>query len=54
MGVGFEVLSLSSIQCVILVSSWLPLDQDVELSVPLVPYLPAHFHAFGHDNGLTF
>jgi hypothetical protein len=28
--------------------SWLPLDQDVELLAPLVPYLPAHCHTSHH------
>jgi hypothetical protein len=28
----------------------LPADQDVELSAPLAPCLPACFHAFQHDN----
>lgn len=36
------------------VSSWPPLDQDVELLVPLAPCLPAHCPASRHDgNGLN-
>ena len=36
-----------------IVSSWLPWDQDVELSAPPVPCLPARCHASHHDNGLN-
>jgi hypothetical protein len=30
-----------------------PADQDVELSAPPVPCLPACFHPSCHDNGLN-
>ena len=37
-----------------IVSSWLPLDQDVELSAPPAPSLPTRCHAsHGDDNGLN-
>jgi hypothetical protein len=37
-----------------LVSFWLPLGQDVELSAPPAPFLPALCHASCHDdNGLN-
>jgi hypothetical protein len=56
-GMGFEVLCSDSTQCgrdppagcLRKLVSWLPSDQDVELSVPPVRCLPVDCHA--DDNG---
>jgi hypothetical protein len=48
---GFETLLLASWKPVF---SWLPSEQDVELSAPPAPCLPGSCHAFClHDNGLN-
>jgi len=50
-GTCFETLLLATWQQVF---SYLPLDQDIELSAPPLPGLPGPCHAFCHDdNGLN-
>jgi hypothetical protein len=49
-GVGVEVLCLSSAQGKRDSLSWLSSDQDVAPSAPPAPYLPAHCHASHHDD----
>ena len=50
MGVGFEVSEAQARPRGSPVFLLLPLNQDVELSVPPAPHLPAHHHASCHGN----
>jgi hypothetical protein len=50
-GVGFEILPLAGWKVVF---SYLPSEQDVELSAPPALYLTGHCHYLHHeDNGLN-
>jgi hypothetical protein len=52
-GVDFELSYAQVLSGVESFSSWLPLNQDLELSAPPAPCLPAHCHATRHeDDGL--